>query len=577
MENKLLSYPEVGWEHGTIPTGKRIAVDTETTGLDPYNGDKAFLFSFANEHGHVTVVPREMEYHQMLEDFFSDASITKIFHNAKFDIKMIRAAGFEVKGPIVDTIVMARLANENEVSYRLKYLCGKYFKYKALEDEKLDKWKKTNKHTGGYDDIPTEILYPYAAVDAWNCLQLFYMYAPEVKKFKDMYALDMKCLHLLIKMEDRGVLINKKLGRKLLTQLRIDITKMQKDLKEATDVKLEPDNKRLLGYAIWASGGEVLGRTESGQPLLDKKTLPKYVDTLPWMSDFIEFKKTSKVLRDLKEQIVAKVDDRCLLHTNFNLSQARTGRFSSSGPNLQNVGKKSCVREVFIPRPGYTLYYFDYSQVEYRLYAYLSGDETLIKGYVEGTTDMHSQTSEQLTIIRDEAKTVNFLILYGGGVSGLSSLLKKSKSEAKTMLQQFHANNPSLGELNERLAREWDDNGGHIVDPFGKHYHLDSSDLNKIVNTLIQGTACNVLKYAMLNCQELLKDTDAHMIQNIHDELIFEIPEKANHLIPLIKAEMEDIPQIKGMPLTVDVEYTTTNWAEKKEYPMEELKRWTMT
>lgn len=577
MSNHLLSYPDIEWRQNEIPTGKRIAVDTETTGLNPYQGDKAFMFSFANEQGDVSVVERTLENHEMLESFFADTTITKIFHNAKFDIKMIRAAGFEFPDdtPIVDTIVMAKLANENESSYRLKWLCQKYFDYSAKEDDAVDKWKKDNHGWSSYDQIPYPVLLPYAAVDAWNCMLLFHMYAPVVKKFKDMYKLDMRCLKYLIEVEDRGVLIDKRLAKKLAQNLRKENTLRQKQLKVDTGIKLEPSNKRLLGYAIWASGGKVLSRSDNtNEPILDKKVLPKYVKDIPWVQDFIDFKKTDKVIADLNKQIVGNLDGNNVLHTNFNLSQARTGRFSSSGPNLQNINKKSCIREVFVPRKGYHLFYFDYSQIEYRLFAYLSGDEELIDGYRNSTIDMHDKTANDLDISRDEAKTVNFLILYGGGVTGLSSLLNISASKAKSMLDKFKMSTPSLEILKEKLLVEHADKG-YIEDPMGKHYHLKSGDENKIVNTLIQGFACNVLKYGTLNVKDLIKDDDSYMIQQIHDENIYEIGEKNMAIVPLIKSTLETIPQI-DLPLVVDVQYSKTNWADKIDYPKEQLKKWSM-
>ena len=574
-----MSYPDIEWKYGVIPTGKRIAVDTETTGLNPYQGDKAFLFSFANEAGEVSVVPRELEYHAMLEKFFADESITKVFHNAKFDIKMIREAGFEVKGSIADTIVMAKLADENEVSYRLKYLCGKYFDYSAVEDERMDNFKKKNK-VESYEEIPEKILHPYAAVDAWNCMLLFHMYLPVAKDFKEMYMMDMQCLKYLIEIEDRGVLIDKKLAKKLAQDLKKENLARQKEMKKITGIKLEPDNNRLLGYAIWDWGGEIFERTDPsklhprGQPKLDKDILPKYVDSIPWMATFIEFKKTKAVINSLSNQIIDNLDASNCVHTSFNLSQARTGRFSSSQPNLQNINKTSCVREIFVPRKGYTFFYFDYSQIEYRLFAYLSGDEKLLEGYRSGEMDMHDDTASNLRISRDAAKTVNFLMLYGGGVKGLSKKLGIGKGEAAEMLEMFRATTPSLGALKDKLLLEWDKNDC-IEDPFGKKYHIKRGDENKIVNTLIQGCACNVLKYTMLSVRDLIEGEDTYMIQQIHDENIFEVNNKDMGMIPLIKSCMERVPQIE-IPLVVDVEWSKTNWAEKTKYPMDELKKWTM-
>ena len=569
--NKLLSYPTLNWDENRIPEGKVIACDTETTGLNTYKGDRAFLFSFANEEGDVTVVPRTLENKEMLETFFADTSITKIFHNSKFDMKMCRKSGFPVKGRVEDTLVMSRLVDENSIMHKLKYLCKKYFDYKAVEDEQMDAYKKKNK-IKTYEEIPTDILYPYAAVDAWNCMLLYHLFKEPISDMRKAYALDMNCVRYSMEVEDKGVLINKARATEIWKEEKADFDAIQKDLKKRTGIKLDPDNKRLLGYALFAAGEKCIKLSDKGEPVLDKKTLPKYkADFVP---DFIEMKKKNKSAKEIKAQIIDNVDAAHVLHSNFNISMARTRRASSSQPNFQNINKKSKIREIFVCRPGHNLFYFDYSQIEYRLFAHFGRDAELIKGYCEGDLDAHDLTARRLKVDRDDiAKTLNFAVLYGSGANGLVDLLNKPYTFCLDLIQKFHAANPSLEELKYRLEVELLDKG-YIEDPYGMHYHVLTDDIFKIVNTLIQGCAGSVLKKAKLNCRKLLKNHSAYMVGEIHDELIFEVPHNKEHIVPLIKEAMEDTTlEMFDIPLTVSVEYTKTNWGAKEEYPLEEMKK----
>ena len=577
--NNLLSYPTLSYKINTIPEGALIAVDTETTGLNPYKGDKAFLFSFANEDGDISVVERLPETEDMLREFFADKSITKIFHNSKFDMKMSREAGFPVRGKVHDTLTMSRLVNENEMMHNLKYLCKKYFDYKAIEDDQVDAFKKKHQ-PDSYLEIPKEILFPYAAVDAWNCMLLYNLFEEPISHMRKAYALDMNCTRYSMQVEDRGQLIDKKRAKELAKEFKEEALLLQKEVKVASGAVIEPSDKRTLCFALFSAGAVCKKFTKNKKtkqftiiPDTSEAALKLYTE-IEWMPTFIAFKKKKALEKTLREQLIANLDGNNVIHTNFNISLARTRRASSSQINLQNIEKKSKIREAFITRKGFTTFYFDYSQIEYRIFAHEARDDELISGYCDGTLDAHSLTSRRLDISRDESKTVNFLILYGGGADALSEKRGQPYAYCQDLLERFKDSTPGLKDMEERLLMELAENG-HIEDQFGMHYHVLPEDHFKIVNTKIQGTAGSVLKHAKLNVKKLLRSTQSHMIGEIHDELIIEIADCDLPFIPtLIKESMERMPEgYFDVPMVVDVEYTKTNWAEKKEYPIMELEK----
>jgi len=563
VQNEMTDY-----EVGIIPSGDIIACDTETTGLNPYRGARIFLYSFSDMKGNVSVVPNTKENKPMLQEFFENKDISKIFHNANFDIKMIEFEKIKVKGKIHDTIIMARLYDENEKSYNLEKLCETYLGFKQKEKDALIKWSSEN-HIPltklNYLDVPDEIMYPYAAVDAWNCFRLFKLYRKNiisVKSINNFYRKEIKCMRYMIEVENRGVLIDKKYCRKRMKELKEERDLLQKKVNKMAGMVIPPDGGRPLGYALFRIGEKCIANTEKGDADLSKKVLEKY--DVPFVKTFLKLKTKAKLYKDIKDQILANLDKKGAIHTNFNLSKARTGRFSSSQPNLQNISKKGRIRQAFICRNKFTLFYFDYKQVELRLFAHFAGDKDLIKGFQNTGFDPHQMTATRLNVSKDQGKTINFAMLYGAGKKRIGDQLNISQGEAGDLLTNYHEEYPTLKELKSQLEKELFEHEC-ITDPFGKRYHLESDDNYKAVNTLIQGTACNILKEAMLKVRPLLKGRESGMIQNIHDELVFEIHEEEIGLVDYIKEKMEDFHQFK-VPITVDIEYSTTNWGEKKKW-----------
>jgi len=572
MAGNLLSYPEIEYKIDVIPEGPIISCDTETTGLNPYKGDKPFMYQFANMAGDVSIVFPSPETKDILKTFFANDKITKVFHNMKFDIKMIRKAKFDIKGRLHDTFLMAKDVDTYAWSFKLENLIKKYDpSFEALELAALDKWfedNKISKKKRKYYEVPPEIINPYGAVDAYNTSQLYQILKTPIKTMIPMYGMDMKTQEYLIEIEDTGVKIDKEKAKENIAKLKEKFTTLQQTIKSSTGMVLEPSGGRPLAAALFAAGETCIKVSpESKEAVLDKITLPKY--KAEFIPDFLEMKRTDKLIKDIRDQIIGNLDKKHILHTSFNLSQARTGRFSSSGPNLQNQTKDDILRAIFINKPEFTNFYFDYKQIEYRLFAHFSGDKASVKGFHDPDFDIHQMTADKVKRTRSEAKTINFLILYGGGAPSLSEKFDIPENEAAKIIKTFHDKTPALKKLDAKLKEELFHNG-YIEDPFGRQYCIPKDESRKCVNYLIQGTACNVFKKALLKVKDLLVDYKSNVIQLIHDEIVFEIADGEWDLLPKIKALMEDMPEF-DVPLPVDVEYTLTNWANKQSMSEEEV------
>jgi len=570
--NTLESYPDldIGWEIGVIPevVDGIMACDTETSGLNPYGTTtkpkaKVFLHQFANCEGHIGLVPHTKEYIPMLQEFYSRKDVVKIYHNLQFDKKLLQHAGFTVEGRFEDTLLAARCINEYEKSYKLEELAKAKWDFLDVERTALDKWFDDNDikdKNRRYDHVPEAIMYPYAAVDPWNVMQLYFMQMKPIKEMKRTYRRDVRCAQYMIGVEDKGVLVDKQYFRGYADKLKRKLKRYEKKIKEEVGRKVNTNSPIEVGHALFKSGETCQMWAEKGEVSISKEAMGKYTSRF---AKYVQ-KSNSSLYRKgiIESQILPNLDKNNFIHTNFNLSKARTGRFTSSDPALQNIEVVGGIRDGFIALPDYHLFYFDYSQIEVRLFAHYGEDERYIQGYCNDPDfDVHQMVADILNLERYDGKTLNFTMLYGAGAKHLADVLNVSLSEAKRILRVYHSKLPSLNRLKSKLKRQLFD-CGYIVDAFGRRYRVPPDMSYKAVNALIQGCACNLLKIAMLRCGRILEGTLSYMIQNIHDELVFYIHDSEWHLIRKLKHTMEDFHQFL-VPIEVDVDYAL-NWGDKK-------------
>jgi len=382
--NKLESYPDldVGWEVGVIPEviDGIMACDTETTGLNFYGTTskpkaKIFLHQFCNSEGHIGLVPNTEEYRPMLEEFYSNDEIIKIYHNLQFDVKALQHAKFDVKGRLEDTLLAARCINEYEKSYKLEDLSTAKWGFLDIERQALEKWFNDNgisEKQRRYDHVPESIMYPYAAVDPWNVMQHYFMQKNDIKEMNKAYRRDIRCAQYIIQVEDKGVLVDKQYFRGYSKKLKSKLERLEKKIYAEVGRKVNTKSEIEVAHALFKAGETCKVWTEKGHVAIGKIPMSQYA------SKFAKYiQKSNMALHRraiIEKQILPNIDKNDIVHTNFNLSKARTGRFTSSNPGLHNIENDGGIRDGFIAPTGFHLLYADYDQIEVKLFAHYGED-----------------------------------------------------------------------------------------------------------------------------------------------------------------------------------------------------------
>lgn len=553
-----------------------IAVDTETTGLNPYKGDKVFLVSVAWSSGKKKCffMDRKKDV-TTVRKILKNEKYEKVFHNAKFDIKMLQHFGFTIKGVVHDTLLMSRLLNTTDWSHGLKYLSKKYFKEEYKEEELIDGWfrkHKILKADRNYKDIPKNIIIPYAIKDVWNTLKLYYLFKRPIWEdvtMTDMYNLEMTVMRCLVDVEDRGVYVDVDCCKRKIKLYTKRLNKLEKRVYKKAGCQfniLSP--KQLSNVCVNKLKLPVQHRTEKGNPSFGKiaaqksdSVFLKYVEKYRTLHKMIY-----TYLYPLKENAIAGK-----IHCNFNQSYARTGRFSSSDPNLQNIPRDKRIRRVFTCRPDYYNFYFDFDQIEMRLFAHYSQDSKMLKGFnTDPDYDIHRSVAAELyeknphdvtDEERRDGKTLNFGKIYGIGAQKASLVYNEPYHKMKRLLHMYDIKYPSVRALYS-LVRQKLGEKGYLEDVFGRQYYVPLKEYYKGVNYLIQGCAGNIFKKALTRVADI---PGANVIMLIHDEIVIELHKNSLHLVDDIHRAMEDFHMFL-VPIKCSVEYTTDHWGNKREY-----------
>ncbi|WP_333656329.1 DNA polymerase I [Dissulfurispira sp.] len=565
-----------------------LSFDIEATGRNPIS-DSIVGIALCREKGKAYYVPVRHTHGTNIPDAFNilkgvleDESIPKVGHNQKYDILILRQEGIYVKGRLYDTMLASYLLNPNKPDHSLEDVSLEYlFHKKRAFTEVLGKLHS-------FSEVPIDEATQYAAEDAELAMELKDILFERLKTegLENLYFdMEMPLIYVLTDMEESGVKINKErleeLSKELDRELEIIESKIYTIAGESFNINspqqlqkilfeklgLKPLKKTKTGYSTGMDVLEELSKThELPMEILNYRTLYKlkttYVDALPKLID----KKTGRI------------------HTSFNQTVTATGRLSSSEPNLQNIpirgewGTK--IREVFIADKGCILISADYSQVELRILAHISGDEGLIDAF-NRDIDIHTRTAAELFNIPKEsvteemrriAKTVNFGVVYGISPFGLSEALNITPKEAATYIEQYFKKHEGVKNYMDdavKMARE----NGYVKTLMGRKRpipEINSHNTNirqqaerLAINTPIQGTAADLIKIAMINIWQRLKERDlkTRMILQIHDELLFEVPEtELETAKKLITHEMENALSL-SVPLKVDMGWGK-NWAK---------------
>jgi DNA polymerase-1 len=574
----------------------RLSVDTETTSLDVMKADLVGV-SLCFEAGKAVYVPvgHELKEGQsqadrektlkVLAPYLADADLPKIGQNLKYDLSVLKRAGLAVNGVAFDTMVASYLLNPGRTSHGLTAIAAEFLGRGMISYEEATGGKNLSFALTDLDKATD-----YAAEDADVALQAAEKMEPMLEEagLKHLFdELEVPLVPLLSKLEMNGVALD-------VDQLN----ELSKELGTRLD-SIEERCYKLAGHEFNLNSPQQLGKVlfeELGLPQMkktkkktaystDMSVLTQLAETHPLPAELLEYRSVAKLKGTYVDTLPTLVNpDTGRVHTSFNQTVTATGRLSSSNPNLQNIPIRSDlgerIRACFIAQPGMLMVSADYSQVELRVLAHLSGDPLLIQDMTSGL-DVHTQTASRLFDVepgdvtkeqRARAKTVNFGVLYGMSAFRLAREQKIELAEAQGIIERYlgrYQGIASFQQSNLAQAR----GRGYVTTLLGRRRFLPAINYRDRVaresaermalNTPIQGTAADVIKLAMLKVDKMMRAEypEAIMTLQVHDELVFEAPEaKAEKLAARVKEVMEGVLQLK-VPLKVDVNWGR-NWAE---------------
>jgi DNA polymerase-1 len=568
---------------------KIVAIDTETTGLDTRNPKvQTTHISWWNNTGKGTSFSIDDTVKKSkLASIANDTNITKIFFNAKFDIRMLSKVGINIRGPVIDVLLMAQMALPEDKNKKLKHLAKKYLKDLYLEEIRLKQWQNANKvKVNGkwvkppIGTAPRHIVEPYNLKDSRMTMELFYFLSAPFDKYNLWPVLEREMLlmkKVVIPMEDAAVHIDESEVDRLRIATRKEIRSIKDKLLSITkDPLFNPNSPAQVVKHLYSQGAVALRFSKkTGKPSADAIALldqPSKFGTL-----ISKYRKINKA-----ETTYLKHFNKPLLHVSFNQGGTRTGRFSCSGPNLQNIPRPDedsllgQMKRCFIATPGNRLVFIDYEQIELKLTAHFSQEPHMLEAISKGQ-DLHgitckilfnkNENSPDWKKYRYIAKTLNFAIVYGVGTDTFrGSILKNTNGEMRLSIVEcaryindYKAKHPMVVNT---IAKEVAKTGG-VVNHYGRFMEVNPYKSYVGVNYKIQGSAADLIKQRMLRVSKQLQNRNTKLILQVHDELAFDMPATDRHLIPDIVATMEEKEEFT-VPLTCKVSIGK-NWFDLKE------------
>lgn len=578
---------ELSWQ-------KRFAFDTETTGVKVFE-DVMLGLSVSFEEGKAYYV-RVNAVTDALKAVFADKKIEKIAHSAKFDIEVLRQAGFEINNLVFDTKIAAYLLNPGQRNHGLKDQAFTEFGVRMTTLEDLLGSGRKALSMRQLDEQNPEGLAQYAAADAdftFRLHPLLYLRLKEEGLLSVLEEIELPLIPVLATMESHGILVDVQHLKKLSGELDTRLQSMQKTIYELAGGEFNVDSPLQLGQVLFERlklPVKGVKKTKNGFSTAAPE-LEKLVTLHPIINLISEYREKAKLKNTYVDSLPELVNPKTgRVHSSFNQTVAATGRLSSSDPNLQNIpvrteeGNK--IREAFIAPPGYKLLAADYSQIELRVIASLANDLHMMKAFRDGD-DIHKRTAseihgvpfEQVTDeMRYAAKAINFGIIYGQGPYGLSQTAKISMEDAKAFIEAYFAIHQPIQAYLERMKEEGR-KLGYVKTLFGRKRYVPEINSTVAVvraaaeriaiNMPIQGTAADLMKFAMIDIDRMLakryKPEEAKMLLTVHDEMVFEV---RDDLVEEVAKEVNDImehpTQLKlDVPIKVDTE-VGQNWGDMK-------------
>ena len=537
---------------------KTFCFDTETTGTDAHNVELVGIsFSFNPSEAYYIPVPEKYnEAHEIASEFkevFEDEKIEKVGQNIKYDMSVLKWYDIDIKGKLFDTMI-AHYLIQPDMRHNMNLLAETYLNYSPVSIETLI--GKKGKDQLSMRTVPVEQICEYAAEDADVTIQLHDTFLPMLKETettKLFEEVEMPLVPVLSAMEAEGVKIDSSALKELSKELEKDIHKSEKEIYSLAGKEFNISSPKQVGEILYEElkVAEKPQKTKTGQYATSEDILEKLKGTHPIIDKILDYRELQKLKNTYVDTLPELVNPRTgRIHTTYSQIVAVTGRLSSDNPNLQNIpirterGRE--IRKAFVPRNNnFTLLSADYSQIELRVIAALSGDEAMIAAF-KSKHDIHTATASKVygaspdkvtSDMRRNAKMVNFGIIYGISAFGLAQRLNIPRTEAKGIIENYFSQYPKIKEYmnkNIELAKE----KGYVETILGRRRYLrDINSSNHTVrgfaernaiNAPIQGSAADMIKIAMINIHKEFKKKKfrSKMILQVHDELVLTFTKK---------------------------------------------------
>ncbi len=568
----------------------RFCFDTETTGTDERTAELVGLsFSWKAHEGYYVPVPAERAEAQRIVDIFKpmleNDAIGKVAQNAKYDLRVLANYGVEVKGPLFDTMIAHYLLKPDQQKHGMDYLSESYLSYRPVSIETLIGEKGRGKVQKSMRDADINAVKEYAAEDADITWQLSELFAPLLEQ-DEVTALfnevEMPLVHVLADMETEGIRIDIPALKQFSEELGTDILALQEKIHAACGVPFNIDSPKQLGDVLFETlkiGGDKIKKTaKTGQYQTSEDILQELSNAHPVVPLILDYRSLRKLKGTYVDTLPLAADPLShRVHTSYLQTVAATGRLASNDPNLQNIPirteKGREIRKAFVPRDdNHELLSADYSQIELRIIAHMSGDHNMQEAFRNGL-DIHAATAAKVFNVdiaavsreqRSKAKAVNFGIAYGQGAFGLSQNLGIPRAEAKQIIDDYFTQFPGVRSYMDEMIGYCRTNG-YIKTLMGRRRYLPdiTSGNNTVraqaeriaINAPMQGTAADIIKVAMVRIQHELKQRgmNSKLLLQVHDELVFDAHnDETQELKTLVRDRMQGAMQL-AVPLVVDM------------------------
>lgn len=574
-----------------------VAFDTETDSLEPMNARIVGL-SFAVKagagyyipltHQDLTAEPQLPldEVLAFLKPWFEDADSPKIAQNAKYDLHVMANHDISVNGLVEDTMLASYILEAHK-PHGMDALALRWLNYNTIKYEEVA-GKGASQIT--FDQVPIETATKYAAEDAEVTLRLSHVLQKELQQTPDLLKLysdvELPFSQVLFAVERNGVLIDTDKLDAQSAEIADKLKLIEEQAFELAGGSFNLNSPKQIGELLFDKLGlPVVKKTASGAPSTDEEVLSKLADDYPLPAKLLEHRSLAKLKSTYTDKLPRMVNKETgRVHTNYAQAVAVTGRLASNDPNLQNIPVRTAegrrVREAFIAAPGCVLVSADYSQIELRIMAHISGDEALIRAFSEGL-DIHSATASEIFGVsldevtsehRRTAKVINFGLIYGMSAFGLAGNLGITREAAKLYIDRYFTRYPGVAKFMENVRAQAKEDG-YVQTVFGRRLWLPeikspngprrAGAERAAINAPMQGTSADLIKMAMVELSVWLKSEklQTKMIMQVHDEVIFEVPKDE---LELIKNRVPEI-MTKVASLKVPLEVGCgigNNWEE---------------